>query len=80
MTFRAHRYKVEGTHPFPVDMLRYDTSYPASELDAAEITILPDHRDKVTVTLEHIDDRKIWQPTYRRWESFGWKVTEVEAQ
>jgi hypothetical protein len=65
-------YSVQGSGSFPIDMLRYDRCWPASEgSDSAGIYYshaLGDNESR-TVCLIGID-----QPTERRWESFGWKV------
>lgn len=67
---------------FPIDMLRYDRCSPASHDDVEEITVaespLLELDKNATVSLVHYahGDKK-WQPTVRRWESFGWKVVRV---
>lgn len=71
------RFKVEGTWPFPVDMLRYDCCFPASQADVVrieEMMVAPDY-GKVTIELEAVHHSR-WAPTSARWESFGWRVIE----
>ena len=64
---------------FPVDMLRYDYCYPASENDSAQIAFSFDLRkskvkpSELEVTLCRYAHRD-WSPTDGRWESFGWEV------
>ena len=79
-------FTVEGTYPFPVDMLRYDQCWPSREAtDSVELAEAmsgtsdrihrrnnPDHKPrKRRVTLV---TNAINRPTVGRWESFGWKV------
>lgn len=78
------RFTVEGTYPFPADMLRYDACYPATTDDAvqmAESFRLP--RRATPPPSDNAEPRKrkvtlnTWaqnRPTTGRWESFGWKV------
>ncbi len=82
------RFKVRGTGPFPLDMLRYDAAWPASGEDAGLIedsvrlyTLRDDERQSVR---EHIRSHGIelatdyiGAPTVGRWESFGWTVEEA---
>lgn len=65
----VYRYIVEGRGPLPLDMLRYDGSYPASEADAAAAGNAREYR---RVTLEHVDTRRDWCPCAERWRSFLW--------
>lgn len=77
-TLHRHTFTVEGSGRFPIDMLRYDSCYPASQADVSAITNdggpgqarLEPRR----VELAHTDTRKRWTPTSGRWESFGWRV------
>ena len=75
---RMSRYSVEGFAPFPVDMLRYDESWPATELDAGVMERLGDHVRHgpgvvaVTVRLATYSG----EPTGGRWRSFGWTVVD----
>ncbi len=75
-----HWYTVRGSGEFPVDMLRYDSSYPATEVNSHIAEGEQDHLGRVTVrpapravTLERIGP-KDWTPSVARWESFGWRV------
>ena len=77
----SRTYTVLGTWPFPVDMLRYDGSQPATPADKAAVDRLsgefaPDQqalRVPVAVTLE-MGALGRRQPCTARWESFGWQV------
>ena len=75
-------YRVIGHGTFPVDMLRYDASYPSRSAErileperfwsmenAAKLAI--ENRE---VTLHHRDSHARWEPTFDRWASFGWVV------
>jgi hypothetical protein len=61
-------FEVEGNGVFPVDMLRYDTCWPASERDS--YLLLGEHHRRVK--LVYRDEGP--GPTPKRWESFGWRV------
>ena len=73
-------FTVEGTYPFPVDMLRYDQCWPSREsedsVQLSEAMMLrktsdPNRKRRVRLTTNAIN-----RPTVGRWESFGWKVVE----
>jgi hypothetical protein len=59
-------FRVVGRDKFPVDMLRYDRCWPATDADSIAITTSSDAR---TVVL-----RGLKVPTLDRWRSFGWEV------
>jgi hypothetical protein len=63
-------FQVQGNGEFPVDMLRYDSCWPAREATDS-IAISASHRAKVSRTITLIGLR---EPTEGRWKSFGWKV------
>lgn len=60
-----------GHGVFPVDMLRYDHCYPASQ-DAVSAMIC--ERNERSVELARVTNGKPPDPTIARWESFGWRV------
>lgn len=74
-------YTVEGSWPFPLDMLRHDDARAASEADQALID---------RYSQEFAPDREVFQPVKinlvgpqrpntARWESFTWSVpTDTE--
>lgn len=66
-------YSVQGRGSFPIDMLRYDRCWPASEGgDSAKVeaSFQPRaSREERIVALIGLDE-----PTEGRWASFGWKV------
>jgi len=68
------RYKVKGVGRFPIDMLRYDASWPSTERDSSIIEhSLIDRAIGAPVCLETYSKG----PTKGRWESFLWEVTEI---
>jgi hypothetical protein len=71
-----HRFTVEGTGPFPHDMLRYDACWPSTSEDASTITFEEDGmRRRIRLTTIGHKDRV---PTINRWLSFGWNVIHSE--
>lgn len=72
---------------FPIDMLRYDSCYPAS--DMYSVSRIVDTLDQFTsakefviepINLIHLSHgNKNWIPTNARWESFGYTVIEVKS-
>lgn len=70
----TREFIVRGSGAFPVDMLRYDTCYPATETDSSRI--IDSHRARSTGERE-IRLRgpvSINHPTPGRWSSFGWTL------
>lgn len=75
-------YKVRGRWPFPVDMLRFDGSAPATEADRALMSRLSaEHcedvsyiRDENEVTLVREGVRDLPFGSALRWQSFSWHV------
>ena len=73
-------FVVQGTYPFPADMLRYDACWPVSTEDAVNLaeTCRWDRRknedgSKRTRRVKLLT-HALSAPTVGRWESFGWKV------
>lgn len=65
-------YTVSGRGRFPLDMLRYDSAWPASSTDSATISAtLTVHRGSAAVQL--LSHKS---PTADRWTSFGWTVID----
>jgi hypothetical protein len=65
------RFKVTGTGHFPIDMLRYDSCFPANPHDVPEIA---DCGERRTVELKRWVYGKDVLPTAARWASFSWTV------
>lgn len=73
----AHEATVEVRGPFPVDMLRYDSCYPASGEDANAIahSFARRPREPYRVVVRALSQSKThW--TWARWASFGVAVTQ----
>lgn len=66
---------VEGGGEFPLDMLRYDQCYPASESDAHAMR----HERQRQITLTRVSVNPD-QPTFRRWDSFVWRVVSIDGE
>jgi hypothetical protein len=68
--------------PFPLDMLRREGCFPATEEDSAKIAMTlsslgrsittPEERRIKLATVKHGWPK--WHPTDGRWISFGWEV------
>ncbi len=71
----THQFKVVGAGRFPLDMLRRDQCFPASEDDANRA--MNDKAIRI-VELKAYTERDLFYPTVGRWESFGWKVVEID--
>lgn len=75
MPMYFHHYTVEGSTPFPIDMLRYDHSYPANVAASTTIDKLYNRLEgRHQLALSAVTDNKTWVPTTGRWRSFGWDV------
>lgn len=77
-TYR-HKFAVQSTLPFPIDMLRYDGAHPASEGDSHIIeNSVQNGTGAKRVELVRVDTQRFWTPTVGRWQSFGWEVIEFQ--
>ncbi len=72
MAWKRHTRRYEGGGQFPIDMLRYDGCYPASEQDSGLIQQDRGHRIVTVAQVTHGHDLPQW--TDARWASFGWTV------
>jgi hypothetical protein len=61
-------YWVTGGMDFPLDMLRYDSAWPATGEDVAKLDFAGDRRVRSIKLFSYI------MPTLDRWSSFGWSV------
>ncbi len=68
-------YTVTGSGPFPLDMLRYDCSWPRYQDDVTAIPYHSKHTTQYTISLLSIN-----KPTIARWASFGWRVDDGSIQ
>jgi hypothetical protein len=57
-------------------MLRYDESYPEKPQDSNGLDATLDRKRRSVTLIHNHAGRGLWEPTYARWESFTWKVTE----
>lgn len=71
------RLTVEGSGAFPIDMLRYDHCWPASEIDSGRMD--RDWGGEMRQVQLFTDQHRHWQPTVDRWRSFTWRVLKCEA-
>lgn len=67
MAIKISTFEVTGNGIFPIDMLRYDSAWPSTGEDAANIS----GSGRRTIRLRTIAD----QVTSARWDSFNWQVT-----
>lgn len=70
MLYRT-RFTVTGNFGFPFDMLRHDSCYPLTEVDA---TAVAEVKEKTVVQLEKIHAQKNPHLTPGRWASFLWRL------
>lgn len=77
-------FTVEGGGTFPIDMLRYDACYPASETDsfaAMSWENMPTGRRRVTLKHRVAKDENLnHYPCEDRWKSFTWNVVPGSIQ
>ena len=78
---KLYRFTVEGRNVFPFDMLRHDQCWPASNVPGGSTNIVnlaPSERGSIWLEQRQVVLCGITEPNERRWESFGWKVVNVE--
>lgn len=75
--FRKIYYSVEGTWPFPTDMLRYDNAKPIGRVSRERVERLSkehaDSRDDIR-NPQRVDLVSEQRPHAARWASFGWRI------
>jgi len=85
----TYRYTtwVKGTSNFPLDMLRYDCAWPASQEDVTKIATSIDARVMAAYAEREGSVRSFVigivsnrPPTAGRWRSFGWEVVETRKE
>lgn len=70
---------IVGSGRFPIDMLRYDTCFPFTEVDAHKVAETYDsYLRRWEIVIAKYPSNRADGFTDARWESFGCKVTEVE--
>ena len=75
-------FTVQGSGPFPVDMLRYDGAYPRDPESAARLLTPVDRESRRDTREVHLNlaAPSFLKPTHGRWSSFGWAVVAVYDQ
>jgi hypothetical protein len=68
-----YEFVVRGTSSFPLDMLRYDCCYPASQDGVSNMIGRGGSTREVTLKADS-------PPTPGRWASFGWQVVKEEKK
>lgn len=64
-------YTVIGSGSFPIDMLRYDQAFPASEYDSGIMAESGNRQVRLNSYSAHAGKLSV---SRQRWESFGWTV------
>jgi hypothetical protein len=76
----TYAFHVIGSSEFPIDMLRYDSCYPA---DTESALAIQRSLNAETGFTEPCSAKLIGQmrfgPTVKRWESFGYRVVDSEV-
>ena len=65
-------YRVQGSGKLPLDMLRYDSAWPADQESVSRMSTprgQGEERRTIRLASHH-------RPTVDRWRSFGWVVEE----
>lgn len=77
-------YKVTGCGEFPWDMLRYDRSSPYSEAEDSYRMSRVNGDERTIKLLTYVESPKVlklgFKPCVKRWESFGWSVSEITVE
>ena len=79
----ANEFTVTGKGDVPLDMMRYDRCTPLTQKDVDDAYIPTPFglRQTVSVRLIRYTEGKGRNyhdnPTVKRWNSFGWKVTDI---
>jgi len=77
----ACEFTVTGIGPVPIDMLRYDRCTPTTQEDVGKLTSAGSYDAQVAVNMIRFTEGKgqnyADNPTVKRWNSFGWQVTDI---
>ena len=74
-------FDVQFVGQFPVDMLRYDSAFPASEQDSGKIIDnIANHERGQTIRVGRFVETKKTMPTIERWASFGARISNIEVR
>lgn len=80
MTTYFTQFRVTGRGHFPVDMLRYDHCFPATQEAVNGIDVTRYQRETTEVReveLAQYHNGAMPHITFERWRSFGWSVVQV---
>jgi len=69
-----YRYVVSGKYPFPLDMLRYDSCWPAREANEIALSFDTRFRSFEPGKIYSVAMLSYSPPTIARWHSFGYVV------
>lgn len=70
-------FTVEGNGPFPIDMIRHDRCWPASQ---EQVTALAPHSRSILYgEPRRVELRSHSEPNEGRWRSFQWQIVEQHA-
>ena len=75
-----HTAKVAFTGRFPIDMLRYDHAYPATESDSSRIELHEAHKEPTEIQVCAVTQTKVAPWTIGRWRSFGARIEHQTTQ
>jgi hypothetical protein len=70
---------IQGSSPFPMDMLRYDQCVPVNATDSCEILDSNQWANERIFTVK-VTGRGTNGPTSKRWASFRWHVKKVDQK
>lgn len=76
-------FVVVGSGEFPIDMLRYDSAWPATEPESYKVRCdytVPHTQRRREVRLSMAAPLGKTGPTIGRWKSFGWNVTFINGE
>mgnify|MGYP001606312643 CR=1 FL=1 len=77
--FRCTKVVVAGCGPFPIDMLRYDSCVPQTEIEvAALVSASGDYKTRRVQLYRYSYDAT--PATAARWQSFGWTIVSDEGR
>lgn len=80
MKLELYEYTVTGRGSFPIDMLRYDQSWPSTE-SGDSLAIINSFLRRRGYNLEYsVTLTSIAEPTEGRWESFGFKASGIRKK
>jgi hypothetical protein len=91
-THQICTFVVRGVYPFPLDMLRYDACWPAdgdsvgmlhrslNQYNGTERDLNPGEQYEVKLHRAQEFAYPQNSPTFGRWRSFGWVITEIDGR